>query len=119
MKNKIYIFFNRIAFNLQYPLYIHIVKKSNSLLAYPLLIDMTFNREYYWRKYLKGYPINKVLIRRVEKMVKRMKFVVEGENITLQKRYKQFCEHYQKKEEVRQELREYFPDHFPKAGGEV
>lgn len=87
---------------------------NNSTLIYPILVDLTFNEDYYWNKYLKNYSIQVILRRKLNKIKKRLLYPPNQETM---KRYYRFKEYYQNQQENKRDLEYFFPDYFPKIGG--
>lgn len=46
-------------FKLQMKWYKDHLKESQSFAAYPMLVSMEFNEDFYWRRYLRGHSVKK------------------------------------------------------------
>ena len=64
--------FNRILFKLQVAFSKMILSRQKSIIAYPLLIDLTFNEEWYWDKFVnKKISVSNALFMKASMMNRR------------------------------------------------
>ena len=64
--------FKKILFNIDVWWTKQILRQSDSLFAYPILIHLEFNKDWYYQRYLKGISVENSVIKKADMMAKSL-----------------------------------------------
>ena len=91
------------------------LSKIDSIFTYPMLVSLEFERDWYWKQYLKGISVNNSVIKKQNKIVKKLSLAFKTTPLSI--RYDKFVNYYElvkekqrEKEETLKDFKKYFPD---------